>query len=243
MTEKDRSADNKRALEAARNAKKREEFLTAEKAHILRLAAVILKHRITDSDDEWSIALIAVSDALDNYSEKKGDFWGFAAVVVRNRLYDHLRRERRIMEHETTVTPEAFSGENGRDDNTDAAGLSVVHVASDNTVDSDLKEELYALKEELSDYGITFKDLEEASPRSEKTRRDCGLAVAAVFLPPPLLEYLQKKRRFPMNEVEKRTGVKRKLLDRHRKHLVVAALVCGEDYPILREYFPYEIAR
>lgn len=243
MIVKDRSADNKRALEAARDAGKREAFLANEKAHILRLAAVILKRRITESDDEWSVALIAVSDALDNYSEEKGDFWGFAAVVVRNRLYDHIRREKRHLDHETYVTPEAFSGDAGEDNETDAARLSVASTASVNIVDSDLKAELYSLKEELSDYGISFSDLAVASPRSEKTRRDCGLAVAAIFLPPPLLELLQKKKRFPMTEVEKRTGVKRKLLDRHRKHLVAAALVCGEDYPVLREYFPYETAR
>lgn len=237
----ERAVENQKVIEAKADQDKKNSFLTAEKAHILRLCAVILKHRVTDSDDEWSIALIAVSDAVDNYSIEKGDFWAFAAVVVRNRLYDFLRREKRINDHETRVAPEAFSGDAGEDTETDAVRLSVSKLASKDEVDSDLKDELRALKDELAGYDISFRDLAESSPKSEKTRRDCALAIAAIFLPPPLLEMIQKKRRLPLSEIEKRSKVKRKLLDRHRKHLVAAALICGEDYPKLREYFPYKV--
>ena len=239
----ERAIENQEAIEAASDPLKREKFLTDQKAHILRLAAVILKHRITDSDDEWSIALIAVSDALDNFSIEKGDFWAFAAVVVRNRLYDYLRREKRINDNETKVSPEAFSGDAGEDTETDATRLSVAKLSSGHEVDSDLKEELRALKSELLDYEIGFSDLAEASPKSEKTKRDCALAVAAIFLPPPLLELLQRKKKLPIKEIGQRSKVKRKLLERHRKHLVAAALVLGGDYPMIREYFPYEIER
>ncbi|MCR5099144.1 MAG: hypothetical protein K6B14_09375 [Lachnospiraceae bacterium] len=237
----DRIRDNEKAIAAAADTAKKEQFLAQEKAHILRLAAVILKRRITDSDDEWSISLIAVSDAIDNYNESRGDFWGYAAVVVRNRLYDYLRKEKRIGEHEMTVSPEAFSGDGGADDETDAARLSVSKMSSEHRVESDLKEELRALKEELLEYDITFRDLAESSPKSQKTKKECALALAAMFLPPPLYDLLVKKKKLPMKEIELRTQVKRKLLDRHRKHLVAATLVCAEDYPILREYFPYEI--
>ena len=217
------------------------DLIEANRAFILRCASEPAHRYITDSDDEWSIALIAVSDAVDNYSIEKGDFWAFAAVVVRNRLYDFLRREKRINDHETRVAPEAFSGDAGEDTETDAARLSVSKLASKDEVDSDLKDELRALKDELAGYDISFRDLAESSPKSEKTRRDCALAIAAIFLPPPLLEMIQKKRKLPLSEIEKRSKVKRKLLDRHRKYMVAAALVCGEDYPKLREYFPYEV--
>ena len=238
---RDRSAENNRAIEAAANPDIKERFLSEEKAHILRLAAVILKHRITDSDDEWSIALIATSDALDNYTMEKGDFWAYAAVVVRNRLYDYLRKQKRIGDHETGVAPEAFTGDIGEDSETNAAALSVAAMSSDTVVDSDLKQELIALNDELSTYGVSYSDLAECSPKSEKTRRDCGLAVAAIFLPPPLIDMIRQKKRLPLSDIEKRSKVKRKLLDRHRKHIIAAAIVFSEDYPILREYFPYSI--
>ena len=231
--------DNIRAVEAGCDMEKKNRFLAEEKVHILRLAAVILRHRITDSDDEFSIALIAVCDAIDHYSEDKGDFWAFAAVVTRNRLYDYLRRQKRIGDRETSVCPEAFSGDAGEDDETDAATIFVSKLSAKEDVDSDLRQEIVAIKDELNDYDITFRDLAEVSPKSEKTKKDCGLAIAAMFLPPPLVEFLTRKKRLPLSEIEKRTGVKRKLLDRHRKHIVAATLVCAGDYPHLQEYFPY----
>ncbi len=231
--------DNIRAVEAGCDKDKKNRFLMEERVHILRLTAVILRHRITDSDDEFSIALIAVSDAIDHYSESKGDFWAFAAVVTRNRLFDYLRREKRIGDRETDVSPEAFSGDAGEDDETDAASITVAKMSIEKDVDSDLKQEIVAIRDELNDYDITFRDLAEVSPKSEKTKRDCGLAIAAMFLPPPLVEFLLRKKRLPLAEIEKRTGVKRKLLDRHRKHIVAATLVCAGDYPHLQEYFPY----
>lgn len=234
----DKIRDNERAIEAAADPQKKKEFLTVEKAHILRLSAVILKRRITDSDDEWSIALIAVSDAIDNYSRQKGDFWGFAAVVVRNRLYDYLRKEKRIGDHETRVAPEAFSGEYADDTETAVSGLSVVHTASRDEVSSDLREEIRAFSEELSGFDITIRELSTVSPRSQKTKKECGLAVAAIFLPPPLYKLLIGKKKLPLKEIEERSGVKRKLLDRHRKYIIAAALIFGDDYPMLREYFP-----
>ena len=231
--------DNIKAVEAGCDKDRKNRFLMEEKVHILRLAAVILRHRITDSDDEFSIAFIAVSDAIDHYSEEKGDFWAFAAVVTRNRLYDYLRRQKRIGDRETSVSPEAFSGDAGEDDETDAAAITVAKISAKKDVDSDLKQEIAAIRDELNDYDITFRDLAEVSPKSEKTKRDCGLAVAAMFLPPPLVELLMRKKRLPLAEIEKRSGVKRKLLDRHRKHIVAATLVCAGDYPNLQEYFPY----
>ncbi len=235
------NTDNIRAIEAGYDPEKKNLFLSEERVHILRLAAVILKRRITESDDEWSIALIAVSDAIDHYNEQKGDFWAFAAVVVRNRLFDHLRREKRIADRESSVAPEAFSGGSSDDTEVDAARLSVAKISTPSEVDSDLKQELFAIRDELGEYDITLGSLTEVSPKSEKTRRDCGLAIAAMFLPPPLVEFLTRKKKLPLAEIEKRAGVKRKLLDRYRKYIVAATLICDGDYPKLKEYFPYSV--
>ncbi len=235
------NTDNLRAIEAGYDTEKKNLFLSEERVHILRLAAVILKHRVTESDDEWSIALIAVSDAIDHYNEEKGDFWAFAAVVVRNRLFDYLRREKRIADRENPVAPEAFSGGASDDNVLDAARLSVAKMSTPSEVDSDLKQELLAIKDELKEYDITLGSLAEVSPKSDKTRRDCGLAIAAMFLPPPLVEFLTQKKKLPLSEIEKRSKVKRKLLDRYRKYIVAATLICDGDYPKLREYFPYSV--
>lgn len=237
----DKNLDNERALEAAADATKKERFLADERTHILKLAAKILNRQVTESDDEWSIAFIAASDAIDSYEAAKGDFWSFAAVVIKNRLYDYFRSEKRFGTNEIAVSPEAFTGDIKDRENAGGVELEVSKQASEAVVDSELREEIRALREELKPFQIRFRDLAGSSPKTDKTREGCGLAVAAVFLPPPLVEKLRRTKGLPAREIQKRTDVKKKLLERHRKHLVTAVLVFDGDYPSLREYFPYRV--
>ncbi len=231
--------DNQRALAAAADPRERERFLGEERLHILRLAAKIVNRPLTESDDEWSIAFIASSEALDSYNEEKGDYWGYAAVVIRNRLYDYLRKESRHSGREMSISPEAFNGDLHDRDTATALEIEVSKRSQERVVDQGLKEEIRALREELQDYGISFRDLSECSPKTDKTVAGCREAIRSIFLPPPLMALLRKNKSIPVKEVMQRSGVKKKLLERHRKHLIAAALVLDGDYPGMREYFPY----
>ena len=232
-------SDNERAVIAAKDPQEKEKFLIEERIHILRMASKLLGRGITESDDEWSIALIATSDAIDTYNIDQGDFWGYASIVIKNRLTDYLRKEYRIREHESAVSPEAFSGDLPDKDNATGIELEVSRKESKEVVENDLKNEIDALREELKAFGIGFRDLADASPKSEKTREACEKAVLGMFDPPPLVEGLRRKKEFPIKEIFIRTDVKKKTLERHRKHLVAATLVMDGDYPKMQEYFPY----
>ena len=214
-------------------------FLDGERVHILCLAAKILNRALTESDDEWSIAFIAASDAIDSYDESKGDFWPYATIVIKHRLLDYLRKESTSRSHEMPISPEAFNGDLQDRDNATMLEIQVSKYSSEQVVDHGLKEELLALREELSLYDIFFRDLAEASPKAEKTRASCGEVIKSIFLPPPLMELIRRTKNIPVKEIMNRSNVKKKLLERHRKHLITAALVLDGDYPGLREYFPY----
>ena len=97
------------------------ELVESQKQWILRTASKSAGRYITDSDDEWSTALLAFTEAVRDYEEEKGSFPAFASVVIRRRLLDQLRSDSR-RSAEITVTPAAFEGSLEEDE---AGGLEL----------------------------------------------------------------------------------------------------------------------
>ena len=96
-------------IEKGLSAQEKERLLYEYKPFILRTASVMLKRYVSESDDAWSIALIAFSEALDQYDPGKGNSEAYARLVIRRRLVDDLRRLRKF-QPEIDMAPEAFSG-------------------------------------------------------------------------------------------------------------------------------------
>ncbi len=234
--DQDKQRENRRAIEAAGSKEGRESFLRGEQLHILHLTARILKRTVTDSDDEYSIALSAVSEALDSYREERGAFWNYAALVIRSRLLDEMRK-RTDRRAELMVDPEVFSGEPGEEE--DCADISIRQEVSAKTavyIDTGLRDEIEALTRELKEYDIDLFDLPASAPKTAKTRTLCSEVIRAFFLPPPLVEALRRTKNLPVAELLQRTGAKRKQIDQHRKYLLAAILVKAGDYQGIGEY-------
>ncbi len=235
--ETNKEADNRRALSAAHNDAEKEIFLREHQKDILHLTGKIAHRFITESDDEWAVAFYAVSQAIDSYDESRGDFWAYASVVIRSRLTDWYRKNE-TSSAEFSVSPEAFSGEI----EDDAPDMSLRMAVRDRTTqerDTSLQEEILALNEELQDYGISFFDLADCSPRTAKTRSACASVIRAIFLPPPLMALIRSKKMLPVREILDRVRVPRKQIDRHRRYLVAASLILDGDYPGIAEYVSY----
>lgn len=228
--------EDRRALEAAKSREAKNDFLTAEQYHILHLTARILMRTVTMSDDEWSTALSAVSEAIDRYDEKQGHFWNYAALVIESRLRDHYRSKGRN-EKELTVGPEYFSGDFDEDAET---GLQIeIQEKTASVVDTGLRDELDAFTEELEAYGIDLFDLPGSAPKASKTKTACAKLILAFFEPPPpLTGELKRTRNLPVKDLISRTGIARKLIDKHRKYLIAAALIKDGDYPGMADYLP-----
>ncbi len=235
---RDRAAENEQAAEAARSRRAREAFLEEHQDHILRLAAKITRSSLTKSDDEWAVAMFAVSQALDSWNSERGDFWPYAAVVMQSRLTD-LHRKNARSDAEISVRPEAFDGDVD-DMDPDLGTQMEVREHAGVEVDTRLRDEIFALQEELDGYGISFFELAECSPKAEKTRKSCADLIRAMFTPPPpLTGDMKKSRRLPISALLLRTGLPKKILERHRKYLVAGTLILDGDYPGLADYMKY----
>ena len=143
-------AANERALSAAESTEALDRFLSEEQQHILKLTGKILNRNITVSDDEYSIALMAVSEAVKNYDGTRGSFWSYAAYVIKSRELDNYRKNARVGENEIAVMPELFEGET-EESETDRSLQHDINEKTAVTADTALRDEIETLRDELKD--------------------------------------------------------------------------------------------
>ena len=207
---------------------------------ILRCASESTHRYVTDSDDEWSVALMAFHEAVTSYEEEKGPFRVFATVVIRRRILDFLRSERR-RNAEISVTPEAFGGDLPEEE---AGGVNLevrqqVAEESADDLSSRTREEIASAQQILANYQFSFFDLADCSPKAEKTRQSCAAAIRILINSPELLEQTRKTKQLPMKELTVRSGTPRKIIERHRKYIIAAAEILSGDYPIISAYLDF----
>ena len=232
------------ALAAKTDERAFNELVESSKSWILRVASETTKRFVTDSDDEWSIALMAFSEAVQSYETEKGSFRGLAAMVIRRRVVDYLRTEGRHAD-ELSVLPAAF--EDGLDeDETGGVELQVqqrmaqeADAAPGEDAASLARAEIAELQDILRLYGFTFFDLADASPKAEKTKQSCGKAVRTMLATAVLMAQMRLKRLLPIKELSTASGVVRKILERHRKYIIASSEILDGDFPILAGYLAF----
>jgi RNA polymerase sigma factor len=218
-------------------------FIEQHKSFVIHSANKTLNRFITESDDEFSIALIAFSEAVDTYDEEKGHFHPFASMLIRRRLIDYIRKETG-RSSEISVEPSAMDADIADEAEATPIQLEVrrrTAELSENSSAGDrpVKDEIEALSQILSGYGFSFFDLTECSPRSEKTKAGCAAVVQTLLTDNEMLRRMQEKKALPIKELASLSGVKTKLLERHRKYIIAAAEILNGDYPLLAEYMSF----
>ncbi len=200
-------------------------------------------HRfVTETEDEWSEALIAFYEAVRAYEESKGPFFAFAQMVIGRRLTDWSRKDGRHA-REISLAPESFDGEVDEEtaDNVTLELRSRLGRMSTEKHEGEnpLLEEIEEMQQVLSLYGFSFFDLTECSPKAGKTRRYCAAAIRYLTEAPELLTKMRRSRSLPIKELSQRTGVPVKVLERHRKYIIASAEIIGGEYPLLADYLTF----
>ena len=221
-----------------------EDLVAGNRQWILRCASEAAHRYITDSDDEWSVALLAFNEAVQSYDGEKGSLRSLASVVIRRRVVDYIRSEGRH-DAEMPVVPGAFDGELNEEE---AAGMNLLVQqtvaersleASDDDSPDRARDEIAGMQAILKAYGFSFFDLAECSPRAGKTKQSCGKAVRTLVASAVLMALMRLKRLLPIKELSAQSGVVRKLLERHRKYIIAAAEILDGDFPILASYMSF----
>lgn len=233
-----------RILAAKNDERILEDLITENKQWILRTASQTVGRYVSDSDDEWSVALLAFTEAVQSYTPDKGSFQAFAALVIRRRLVDHLRAEDRRTA-EISVSPDVFSDVRPEQDAPGAEHglrseiLKKTARSDDDDPAGNARAEIAAMQAILKEYGFSFFDLADASPKADKTKTACATAIRALLAAETLLQSMRAKRLLPIREVSEASGVQKKILERHRKYVIAAAEILDGDFPILATYLRF----
>jgi len=222
-------------LQAQQDKQYLEEFIKEYEVFILHTAHKGAGQYITKRDDQWSVALSAFHEAVKSYNFDKGAFLSFAETVIKRRLYDYSRKESR---HDCEVLIDSYTLENDQDVEDASIKFEVMKKTADSQ-ESDAKLEIQMISETLKEYGITFLELSDTSPKAGKTKLACGIAVRYLVQNPLLLTEMRKTKTLPLKIIEKNKKLPRKVLERHRKYIIAGAEIISGDYPILSEYLRF----
>ena len=192
--------------------------------------AKFLKRPPREEDDELSIAMIAFHEAIGGYQPRRGSFLKYAALLIRSRLIDYERKERRHRGHLSLDAPQG-----------EEEGPSLGDVIPQEGNDQEeaahriaTRQEIEELSRQMGEFGVGLSDVADNCPKQERTISACRRAVEYAKENPWLLDELLETKRLPLGKLSDGSGVERKTLERHRKYLVALLLIYTNGYEIIR---------
>ncbi|WP_418792245.1 RNA polymerase sigma factor SigI [Phosphitispora sp. TUW77] len=189
-------------------------------------------------DDEVSIGLMAFNEAMDCFDTTKNiSFISFAETVIKRRLIDYFRKESTVSKR--TVPISSFEPE---DDNNNEStyyyleSKQSVEEYQAKSVAADRKEEIIIFTKKLAEFGISFQELVQVSPKHEDARIRAMEVAGIIAKNTEMTGHLLHKRELPLKQLEKIVNISRKTLERQRKYIIAITLILILDLEYLREY-------
>lgn len=229
------------ALRARDDEDSLERLIRQNRRFILGCAYKTTRRFVTESDDEWSVALIAFHEAVMTYDRSRGNFRPFAALVIKRRLLDQLDSQSC---RKNEITAGTMGGELSEGENAPAIELEAQRTISDEAMARDsaetaMRDEIEAMQQVLAGYGFSFFDLAACSPKAQKTKDSCARVIRALLDSVPLFARLRRTKTLPGKELCAAAEVSRKILENHRKYIIASAEILDGDYPLLAEYLRF----
>lgn len=214
----------------------REQFIADYKPYIMKVTSRFCKRYIDPSrDDEFSIALLAFNEAINQFESRAGkSFIGFSETVIRRRLIDHVRKEQR---HSKVVPYSMFDSEDDEQPQYNSVETrQAMNAFEVKRTEDERRLEILELDHELERFGISFAELVENSPKHSDSRRLLIGIAQTLVSEPQLLDSLRQTNKLSVKELTEMCGVSRKTVERNRKYIIAIALVISGTYPFMHDY-------
>ena len=227
---------DERAVAARTNENDLNALVRENNSFILRCPSKTCKRFITESDDEYEVALVAFCEAVRAFDAGTGGFRGFAALVIRRRLMDYFDSQSRRSNEISAGSAMSW------DEDASAGVVAEVQqklAQGEGFAGQTIRDEIEALGDVLSDYGFSFFDIAEASPKAAKTKHCCARAVNWMLALAERILNMRKTRSLPVAAISKALEIARKIIERHRRYIIAATEILDGDYPHLAEYMDY----
>ena len=215
-----------RIIHASCDKAERGEIIIEYTGFILSCASKVLKKHITTDDDAFSIAIIAFDEAMVKFSAEKGSFLSFAAMVIKNRLTDHIRKESR---HSSSLPFSSLSRDDGEGEELTFDAADHRHSLTDASL------EMRFLNHELEAYKINLEDIYKSMPTYSTTRTTCMKIALHIAQNGELTRIVKSKKTLPIKRLMSELGVNEKILERYRKYIIAAVIILIGDYEHIKE--------
>lgn len=236
---KESGADPLRLVVLAKNGDKdaREELIRQYTPFVMRVTAEACgRYVVAGQDDEASIALLAFHEAIDSYQTGRGTFLKFSETVIKRRLIDYYRGQRRFG-RETPLSDFVIEDDEGEEfcpAEMDAAILQHRH----DVERMERQDEIRRYQDMLASYGISFSDLVKAAPKHRDAREAAKAVARYIAMRPELRAHLINNKSLPLKELDGMPGipVSRKTIERNRKYIIALTLIIVGEFDYLKGY-------
>ncbi|MGJ7919652.1 RNA polymerase sigma factor SigI [Neobacillus sp. LXY-4] len=211
------------------------ELIDSYKPFIAKTVSSVCKRYIHETDDEFSIGMIAFNESIEKFSPEKGkSLLSFAEVIIKRRVIDFIRKHAKDNNLRLDIVSE-FQNDDS------ASGMSIeneLSIEHHNKVNEEQlrREEIILFSKELQCFGLTFQEIIEQSPKHADARKNAMSIAKIIVENEELSSYLAEKKRLPIKELEKYANVSRKTIERNRKYIIAIAIILLEEFHYLQDY-------
>lgn len=184
-------------------------------------------------DDELSIALIAFVESINAYDASKGNFLTFAQNVIRRRIIDYYRKEKK---HIDVISLNEIYSENEDDFELDFSVKKAIEEQQLADLSEFRKLEIEEFKCELEEWNISLYDLVKSSPKHKSTHEFCSKVIKYIISNPQMVEFIMTKKYIPVSDLSKSLKLSPKKIDRFRKYIIAMIIIATKEYQYLKEY-------
>lgn len=212
----------------------RNNLLEKYKPFIKKSVSSVCRRYIRETDDEFSIGLIAFNDAIDKFSPDKGNgLLPFADTVIRRRVIDYIRSQSKKM-NELSFEIQHVSEDEYIQSPLDIEKSIENHQRQLNS--ENLKDEIIRYTELLKIFHITFDQLVKHTPKHVDARNNAIKIAKTIADEPLMLQYVIDKKKLPIKMMEEKVEVSRKTIERNRIYIIAMVLILTGDYLFLKDY-------
>jgi RNA polymerase sigma factor len=210
------------------------DIIDSYKPFIAKTVSSVCKRYIYETDDEFSIGLIAFNEAIEKYSPERGSsLLSFSEVLIKRRVIDYIRKQTKFQHISLDITGANYEEESPGNVIVNELSLDYYHKKTDEQL---RKEEIIHFQNLLKTFDLSFSDLVENSPKHADARKNAIVAAKMLVENQELKDLLFEKKRLPIKQLEQMVNVSRKTIERNRKYIIAIALILSSDYVYMKDY-------
>jgi RNA polymerase sigma factor len=178
--------------------------------------------------------MLAFVGAVQTYNSEYGAFVSYAGTLMRNRLIDEARREKKLQQRffpfSTFSTKEAETPEWENE-----ASRAVADVEQERL---SLSMEISEVNKEFLSWGFDWNNLLKKCPKQERSRKTCFAIAKKILGSFELTEVMFKNKGIPAAALASHAGFSKKALEKYRQYIVALVILLRGDYPYIRAFLP-----